>query len=575
MILCRSVFYLTALFPSVRFRRMRSLPGRLVARAVLGAVLLVSFVLAFPVPASAAGYARRIAIAPFASLTKEDIGATVSVLPRLLASRLMALAGADVVILPADGKAPEAAAKEAKVPLLLQGTVSKLGKGYSIDTTVTDLETGKPAGAFFAAASTEDDIIAQLGVLSGEISEKLFGVQGAIRATAPPAPVAASPAAAPAPAPIPSIGGAPVVSVPAPMAAAPPPSAAVPATAVGSVPEKKWTPSSIKRISRSDKIPDELHGVVAGDMDAEGNGEVLAFGRRIIYVYRVKEKELLPHTRITRGLPGHILGIDAVDLDGDGTKEILVSGLEGEDLGSSVLKRKGDVYEPAAGRIPYYLVVLPDWQGKPVVVGQQLGSEAPFKGRMHTMSWTGKTLVEGAPLPADTRIAPLSSGIPGMTSARFGKEWRLIYTDADGHLRVLDADGKTEYRTRGSFGAATDDFEYGLILPKTGRARNPVRKAARVSAGPDDSPLFLIPKVKEGLLSMTSLQESRSIAILQWTDGELVEKADTGESDFAYSGADVLSPPPLRKGGKVIASAVEQSGIIKGAVSRLVLFSVE
>jgi hypothetical protein len=360
------------------------------------------------------------------------------------------------------------------------------------------------------------------------------------------------------------------------MATAPPPSAAASEPAVGSVSGKKWTPSSIKRISRSGKIPDELHGVVSGDVDAEGNGEVLAFGRSIIHVYRVKGNELLPHTRITRGMPSHILGIDAVDLDGDGTKEILVSGLEGEDLGSSVLKRKGDVYEPAAGRIPYYLVVLPDWEGKPVVVGQQLGSAAPFKGRLYTMSWTGKTLVAGAPLPADSRIAPLSSGgIPGLSSARFGKEWRLIYTDPDGHLRVLDAAGKPEYRSRGSFGAATDDFEYGITLPKTGKARNPVRKAARVSAGADDSPLFLIPKVKEGLLAMTSLEASRSIVLLQWSDGELVERADTGESDFAYSGADFFPPLPFRKGGKVIASAIEKSGALKEAVSRLDLYSVE
>ena len=191
------------------------------------------------------------------------------------------------------------------------------------------------------------------------------------------------------------------------------------------------------------------------------------------------------------------------------------------------------------------------------------------------MSWSGKALVEGAPLPADTRTPPLTFGVPGLSSARFGKEWRLIYTDPDGHLRVLDASGKTEYRSVKIYGAATDDFEYGLTLPKTGRARNPVRKAARVSAGPDDSTLFLIPKVKAGLLSLTSLQESRSIVLLQWTDGELVEKADTGESDFAYSGADVLSPPPLRKGGYVIASSIEKTGGAKGAVSRLVLFSVE
>ena len=115
---------MTEPFPSARFGKMRLHPARHVARAVLGALLLLSLVPASPVPASAAGYPRRIAIAPFASLTKEDIGATVSVLPRLLASRLMALAGADVVLLPADGKAPGTAAKEAKFPLLLQGTVA-------------------------------------------------------------------------------------------------------------------------------------------------------------------------------------------------------------------------------------------------------------------------------------------------------------------------------------------------------------------------------------------------------------------------------------------------------------------
>ena len=154
--------------------------------------MILSLALLVAGSASAAGYPRRIAVAPFVSLAQEDIGSTVAVLPRLMSSRLMALAGADVLLLPAGGKTPEDAAREAKYPLLLRGTVSKLGKGYSIDAVVVDLAEGKNAGAFFAAAATEDDIIAQLGTLSGEIAEKIFGVQGAVRAVSPP-PVAAAP----------------------------------------------------------------------------------------------------------------------------------------------------------------------------------------------------------------------------------------------------------------------------------------------------------------------------------------------------------------------------------------------
>jgi hypothetical protein len=221
------------------------------------------------------------------------------------------------------------------------------------------------------------------------------------------------------------------------------------------------------------------------------------------------------------------------------------------------------------------------------VVGQRLGSDSPFEGRLYTMSWTGKTLAEGAPLPVDTRIAPLSSGIPGqstapvssgipgLSSARLGQEWRLIYTDQDGHLRVLDSSGKTNYRSGGSYGAAVDYFEYGLYIPRIGKSRNYVKKALRVTVGTDGSPVFVIPKGKAGFFDVSALQDSRSIALLQWVDGEFVERADTGDGDYAYSGADFLPPHPLRKGGKVIASAIEKGGIVTGAASRLVLFSVE
>jgi len=545
---------------------MRILPGRHLARAVLGAILLVSSVPTSPVPASAAGYPRRIAIAPFASLAKEDIGGTVSVLPRLLASRLMALAGADVLLLPAGGKSPEEAAREATYPLLLQGTVSKLGKGYSIDAAVTDLSTGRSAGAFFAAAATEDDIIAQLGVLSGEIAEKLFDVQGAVRSVSP-----APPAAVPAPIlPVPlAVGAAPSAASPQAAPAAPPPPAPVPTTLAGG-----WSPSSMKNVGQSDKINDELYGVVAVDADAEGNALVAAYGKTTLHLYRVKGTEIVPYTRIGKSLDHHILGVHALDIDGDGAREILVTDLVNETVSSFVLKKKGDAYQEVAGGIRYYLAVLPDWMGKPVLVGQYQGIDSPFQGRIVTLRWDGKGFAEGEKLPQDTNILPLSSGLPGLSSARFGKEWRLIYTDADSYLRVLDAGGKSQYKSAAKYGWIPDTFEWGPYIQIEGRRMGfRLRSAVRVAAGGGEAPLVLIPEVKLGALNIVA---STRLVLLQWDQGQFLEKAGSQSSSRHLTGADFLSPGGFGKGGKIVASEIEQSGsAFRDKISRLVLFQAE
>ncbi|MFA6148843.1 MAG: hypothetical protein WC899_11610 [bacterium] len=548
---------------------MRIIPVRHLARAVLGAILLVSCVLASPAPASADGYTRRIAIAPFASLTKEDIGGTVSVLPRLLASRLMALAGADVVLLPAGDKTPEAAAKEAKVPLLLQGTISKLGKGYSVDTTVTDLETGKTAGAYFAAAATEDDIIAQLGVLSGEIAEKLFGVQGAIRATAPPAPVAASPSPArgQAPAGPSAIGGVP--STPSPASVAP--AAPLPAT-----PAEGWTPTSLKKVGQSDKIADELYGVTALESGADGEGEVVAWGSNILYFYKVKGAEILPFTRITKERKFHILSTESVDVDGDGRPELLVTYLVGEKIRSVVYKKGKDTWSEVAGDIPYFLTVVTDSQGKRAVVGQSSGVDLPFRGKLYRMAWDGKTLKEGEAFPANTDIKPLNQGILGLAAGKFGGEWQWVYTDEDSHLRMVGPTGKTVFLTKAKYGGGIDLIEWGPFdrqLQK--RMQYYLRKAARVSEGAGGKPLLLLTEVEKGILNLAGSWEKTRLVLLQWEDGGFVDIVGTKPDARFFSGTDFLSHP-LRRGGGIIASVIEEEGsAYKDKLSRLLLFRAE
>ena len=538
--------------------------GKIAARFRVS--IAVAVLLAVSSAATAADYPRRIAIAPFSILgPAQEIRQTVDILPRLVSSRLMAMTGAEVLLIPPGDASPEIAAKEAGLPLLLKGSVAKLGAGYSIDVTVKDLASGQPAGAFFTAAATEDEIIPRLGDLAADISEKLFGVKAAVRAYAPPPSV--PPPAVPVPA-LPA-GTQAAVLPPPPAPASPPPAAALPATATA------WEPSAMEKVAESGRIADELHGVVSGDVDSEGNGEVIAYGRKGIHLYRVSGKEILPIGRVTEGLPDHILNLEAVDLDGDGAKELVVTGIDGENLRSQVLKKKGETYGKIADRLPYFLVLLPDWKGKEVVAGQQGGNDFPFHGKLYAMLWDGKTLRMGEALPADTLRAPLSSGILGLSSARFGEGWKWIYTDKNDNLRLLAADGQTEYKTEADYGWSGDSFEWGIYLPRQGKTRYYVRKAARVSRGPAGKPLVLVPAAKEGFVNLEFSSKTVRLVLLQWDGGELVEKAGTRKGDRVYSAADFLSPSGLGGGGMAIASLIEQpDGVVKGGISRLVLFQI-
>ena len=540
--------------------------GKIAARSVIG--FSVAVLLAVSSAATAEEYPRRIAIAPFTILgPQEEIRQTVDVLPRLLSSRLMALAGAEVLLLPRGEKSPEESARGAGLPLLLKGSVAKLGAGYSIDVTVTEPPTGKMAGAFFASAANEDEIIFRLGDLAAEISEKLFGVKTAVRTY--PTPPAVQPPGPP-PALLPPTAAEAPAGVPAPV---PPPS---PTAAAAKEADEKWVPSSLNKVAESGRISDELHGVVSGDVDAGGNGEAVAYGKKGIYLYKVKGEEILPGPRITEGLAGHILNVEAVDLDGDGGKEIVVTGRDGESIRSSVWKKKGERYERIADRIPYFLVLLPDWQGKEVVAGQQAGSDTPFYGKFYKMTWAGKTFARGEALPADTLRAPLSSGILGLSSAKFGEEWKWIYIDENDNIRVVDPDGTAEYQTGIQYGWSGDSFEWGLYLPKTGKTRYMVRKAPRGSRGPGERLTLLVPEQGDPFINIEVFSRAKRLVLLRWDGGELIEAAGTPKGDRVYSGADFLSLSGIRRGGRVVASVIERAdGVVKGGISRLVVYRVE
>jgi hypothetical protein len=290
----------------------------------------------------------------------------------------------------------------------------------------------------------------------------------------------------------------------------------------------------------------------------------------------VKGAEVLPLTRITKERKFHILNAESADVDGDGRVELLVTCLVGEQIRSFVYRKGKDTYSEAAGGIPYFLAVVTDAQGKRGVVGQATGIDLPFRGKLYRMIWDGKTLKEGEAFPANTNIKPLNQGIHGLSAGKFGGEWQWIYTDEESHLRMVDPTGKTVFLSKGKYGGGIDLFEWGPFdRTEQKRMQFFLRKAARVSEGAGGKPLLLISEVEKGMFNLARFYDKTRVVLLQWEDGSFSEKAGTKMEGRFSSGADYLSLP-LRRGGGIIASVIEQEGsAYKDKISRLVLYRAE
>ena len=103
-----------------------------------------------------------------------------------------------------------------------------------------------------------------------------------------------------------------------------------------------------------------------------------------------------------------------------------------------------------------------------------------------------------------------------------------------------------------------------------------LRKAPRVLAGPEGKPFLLAAGVEKMALNLARYYNSTRLVLLRVEDGDFTEKASTKKSNHVYSGADLLPPGGLRKGGKVVVSSIEQEGsAFKEKISRLLLFEVE
>ena len=209
----------------------------------------------------------------------------------------------------------------------LKGSVTAIGKSFSLDVRLLPLHEPLVAKGFFATAQDEEEILGAVDKLSGKIRGVLTGEK-------PPAAPSAE-AVKSTPAKMNAVNIHPersfITSVPsAPVAAVAPPTGVAPGSgATASLPSVIPAVGAkivgVKRFDKSGNIKFGAAAMAMGDLDGDGESEVVFASPKQVRVYRMKRRDLAEVAVFDLPARSRMHFVDVADLDGDGRGEILVS----------------------------------------------------------------------------------------------------------------------------------------------------------------------------------------------------------------------------------------------------------
>ena len=374
----------------------------------------------------------RVAILPFQIHSAEDLGYLKGGIFDIISSRLAASGEIDVI-----GKSgiervltemrpsrlDEEVAREAGVRLkadyVALGSVTKIGDSISLDARLIDVGGQKPPSGVFAQTKGLDQLMGKVDEFARELGNTILGKPAATAKTAEPGaktPYIVRPKEGPI------IYG---------------------EEGVG--------------FQKSQKFPFEIKGLDIADVDGDGQNEIVLMDKHTLWIYKYAEERL----RLFRKLRGRInrdfLTLDVADVNGNGTAEIFVTSVVGEDLSSFILEHEGDRFKRISDKNRWYFRVLDLPEKGPTLLGQKMGSEETFSGPIYQFSWKGKKFARGKKLKLPKQTPLFGLAIADITGD--GSE-EIIQFDYADHLKVLSMDGKDLlYRSRTSYGGSDNFFD--------------------------------------------------------------------------------------------------------------------
>mgnify|MGYP001765473416 FL=1 len=312
---------------------------------------------------------------------------------------------------------------------LVWGSITKIGNSLSIDAKLADITAGKTVVNVYAQCPTMDEVIPQIN----DFAQKIVGhILGSMPQTMPSPPPSKEIVAARQPSGQTS-REAEIIS--------------------GMRGGRKGTftssinpdfinaaqPLDRKTFWKSQQFMNEFRGMDIGDVNGDGLKETVIIDSHNILVYQRKDGAFKKIEQISGKSYDYYVGLDVSDINGNGIPEIIVSSYAGQQVDSFVVEFRDGRFVTIASGLPWFLRVINNSSGVPVLLGQRRGIENPFDTQIHEIVWQSGEYREGKRM----RI-PQGLSVYGLTLDKIGSSGaeRIIALNESDYLYIYDQTDK-------------------------------------------------------------------------------------------------------------------------------------
>jgi hypothetical protein len=169
----------------------------------------------------------------------------------------------------------------------------------------------------------------------------------------------------------------------------------------------------------SKRVDATLWGLARPDLDGDGTKELVVLERSSLWHAQIKGNELIKEAIYKLPADTEGLRVFAMDVDGEPGDEVVISAIAYEHPSSLIIKFSGGTFKELAKDISWHLRVL-EKERKKLLIGQRSSLDEFFTGKIYELNWTDGKLkhVDPLPLPRRTKIFEFNfSSRPGENDA--------------------------------------------------------------------------------------------------------------------------------------------------------------